>query len=229
MNYSAIRHAVKARLSYVRNHAILCRHKRVMNRDSNSRKLIGINLLEHLGDIVATEPIARYVKNQNPGCFLVWSVRKQYRELIDANPNVDATLVVYCLSERMMLWKSELFDEVIDLHFADRYCLLCSTPLRKNGSPPINLSNYFHYGNLLSSMAQSAGLPAIDDRPRIYVPVSTHQRVDGLGLPREFIVINCSSNAAVKDWPAEKWIQLLDRIKADYGMPVFEIGRNPPY
>jgi len=182
-------------------------------------------LLEHLGDIVACEPIVRYLKENCPNTFIIWGVKRTYRELIESNPNIDLTLPVHCLTERMMLINSGLCDEVVDLHFSDRYCSLCKNPLRKeNNNSGINLTNYFNYGSLLSAMAQSAGLPALYDGPKVYIPQSAITKVDSVNLPSQFIVINCTSNADAKAWPKEKWKILLQEIQAKYDIPVYEIG-----
>jgi ADP-heptose:LPS heptosyltransferase len=185
-------------------------------------------LLEHLGDIVACEPIVRYLREKNPQAFILWGVKRAYRELIDSNPYIDMTLPIHCLTERIFLMNSGLFDEVIDLHFTDRYCSLCRRPLKKaENKSEINLTNYFHYGSLLSAISQSAGLPALDEGPRVYIPESTVKTTDSLNLPAEFIAINCASNADEKGWPKKKWDILLKKIKERYSIPVFEIGLKP--
>jgi ADP-heptose:LPS heptosyltransferase len=185
-------------------------------------------LLEHLGDIVACEPIGRYLKEKEPQSFIVWGVKRAYRELIDTNPHIDMTLPIHCLTERMLLMNSGLFDEVIDLHFPDRWCSLCRNPLRKTkGASKINLTNYFHYGSLLSAMAQSAGLSALNEGPKVYIPQSVVKRVDALRLPHEFIAINCTSNAEEKDWSKEQWETLLKEMQVKYNNPIFEIGLKP--
>ena len=151
--------------------------------------------------------------------------KKLIREIVDNNPHIDLTLVIHCLSERLMLANSGLFDEIIDLHFADRYCSLCRKPLKKDqNASTINLTNYFQYGSLLSAMSQSAGLSALDDRPMVYIPEAAVRKADSLKLPEEFLVINCTSNAPEKGWPAEKWSRLLAKVKEAVGLPVFEIG-----
>jgi heptosyltransferase-3 len=185
-------------------------------------------LLEHLGDIVACEPIVRCLKEKHPHAFIVWGVKRAYRELIDSNPHIDMTLPIHCLTERILLMNSGLFDEVIDLHFTDRYCSLCRRPLKKaENKSEINLTNYFHYGSLLSAISQSAGLPALDEGPKVYIPESAVKKIDSFDLPAEFIAINCTSNADEKGWPKEKWDILLKKIKERYSMPVLEIGLKP--
>ena len=223
--YKQFRHGSRVRLNLINNYLILRKLRARLKREAPKPKLIGVFLLEHLGDIVACEPIVRYLKKKNPNAYIIWGVKKAYREITENNPNIDRTLLIHCLSERLMLTNYGLFDEVIDLHFSDRCCALCRKPLKKDYSlSKIDLKNYFQYGGLLAAMAQSAGLPALDDQPAVYIPESAVKKVDSLNLPKEFIVINCTSNAPEKGWLADKWIRLLADIKDKIGMPVFEIG-----
>ena len=223
--YRRLRHGTRVRLNFARNYLILMKLRMHLRREAPERRIVGVMLLEHLGDIVACEPIVRYLKEKDPDSFIVWGVKKAYGELIDNNPHIDLTILIHCLSARLMLSNSCLFDELIDLHFHDRYCSLCRRPLKKGqGTSGINLTNYFQYGSLLSAMSQSAGLPALDDQPIVYIPEPAVRKVDSLKLPKEFVVINCTSNAPEKGWPADKWIHLLAVINETVGWPIFEIG-----
>jgi heptosyltransferase III len=76
-------------------------------------------------------------------------------------------------------------------------------------------------------MAQSPGLPPLNESPNVYIPQSVIQKVDSLNLLPEFIAINCTSNAYEKGWPKEKWGILLERIRETYSMQVLEIGIEP--
>jgi heptosyltransferase III len=220
-----VRHGIRVRINFTGNYFLLKRQRSRIKRENPNRRLIAIMLLEHLGDIVACEPIVRYLREKYPQVFIVWGVKRAYKELIDTNPNIDITLSIHCLTERLMLTNSGFFDEVVDLHFSDRYCSLCRNPLRKpKGASEINLSNYFQYGSLLSAMSQSAGLPMMFEGPKVYIPQSAVAKIDSLNLPSEFIVINCTSNAVEKGWPKEKWNLLLEGIQAKYDIPVYEIG-----
>jgi heptosyltransferase-3 len=226
--YRQLRHGTRVRINFASNYLLLKRLRSRIKRDNPSRRLVAVMLLEHLGDIVACEPIVRYLKEKYPQAFILWGVKRAYRELIDSNPYIDITLPIHCLTERILLMKSGLFDEVIDLHFTDRYCSLCRRPLKKaENKSEINLTNYFHYGSLLSAISQSAGLPALDEGPKVYIPESAVKKIDSFDLPAEFIAINCTSNADEKGWPKEKWDILLKKIKERYRIPVFEIGLKP--
>ena len=190
--------------------------------------MIAVMLLEHLGDIVACEPVVWHLKTIYPDSYIVWGVKQPYRELIDSNPLIDATLIVHCLSERLMLQKSGLFDEVVDLHFPDRYCSLCRKPLKRSQSASdINLSNYFNHGSLLSAMCLSAGLPAMDNSPKVYIPETAVRQIDMLNLPEQYIAVSCTSNAEEKNWPADNWTELANLVTEKLGIPVVEVGLVP--
>jgi heptosyltransferase-3 len=76
-------------------------------------------------------------------------------------------------------------------------------------------------------MAQSAGLPALNETPKVYIPNAAVMKVDALNLPSEFIAVNCKSNASEKDWSTEKWEKLVNWIGDYSGMQVVEIGLTP--
>ena len=45
---------------------------------------IAIGLVEHIGDIVACEPVVRHLRSIHPNAEISWVVNEGYRELIDA-------------------------------------------------------------------------------------------------------------------------------------------------
>jgi len=111
-----------------------------------------------------------------------------------------------------------VFDEVVDLHFPDRYCSLCRKPLINNqNTSDINLTNYFNRGSLLTAMSLSAGLSPLDEAPKLTIPEEAISKIDAIGLPAEFIAVNCTSNAEEKNWSVEQWDELVDRIAENFG------------
>ncbi|HUI30862.1 MAG TPA: glycoside hydrolase family 99-like domain-containing protein [Candidatus Acidoferrales bacterium] len=198
-----------------------------MEKDS-SKKTIGIGLVEHMGDIVACEPVSRYLRGEFPEAHIVWVVRKEYRELIDTNPNIDETLVVGCLTEWILLSKTGVFDEIFDLHINKRVCPTCMVPLEKTrGELDVAELTYFNYGSLLQAFSIGAGLPALDDPPKVYIPDAVVSRVDQLNLPADCVVVHTLTNESVKDWQEAKWIQLASEITHSFGLAVVEVGIKP--
>jgi heptosyltransferase III len=226
--YRIVRHGLKVRINYARNIRKLRQLRRQLNQERPKGKLVAIMLLEHLGDIVACEPVVRHLKGIYPDAHIVWGVKRAYRELIESNPLIDSTLIVHCLSERLMIENSGVFDEVVDLHFPDRHCSLCRKPLRRNKSfSDISLTNYFNYGSLLSAMCLSAGLRALDDTPKMHIPETAVRQIDMLNMPEQFIAVSCTSNAEEKNWPEDKWTELANLVTEKLGIPVVEVGLVP--
>lgn len=200
---------------------------------AEGRELIAIVRTEHFGDIVAAEPISRYVRSLHPNAHIVWFVKPSYHELIDFNPSVDETFGEFCVTQRRILFEKNVFDKIYQLQFINNnHCTKCQVfldnPIAERKG--INVNTYFNFGNLLEVFAQTADLingkipfPA-DDQPRLYLQDSHRQKVDSLQLPQRFIVIHCQSNYAPKDWPAERWDQFVKWIAQNYAYEIVEIG-----
>jgi ADP-heptose:LPS heptosyltransferase len=187
---------------------------------------IGIGLVEHFGDIVACEPVARHLRKRHPDAEISWVVRAPYRSLIDHNPHVDRTIAVDCLTD-WIKWRShDAFDRVVDLHVNGRICQACRIPLNKTeGNLSIDGDNHLKYGSLLQAFCLGAGLPALNDAPRAYIPEETARSVDAFGLPEKFAVVHCVSiSPPGKDWQASKWDELARRLMQQYELPVVEVG-----
>ena len=189
---------------------------------------IGIGLVEHFGDIVACEPVARQLRAQYPDAEISWVVRDAFRDLIDHNPNIDRTIAVDCLTD-WIKWRSHgVFDKIVDLHVNERICQHCRVPLRKtDGDPSITGENHLHHGSLLRAFSRSAGIAPSDEAPRLYIPDATAHAVDRLGLPDRYVVLHCRSNSVEKDWEYDKWHSLAQRIVAELDIPVVEVGLQP--
>ncbi len=218
-------HKLSLRIMLAIHFIMLSWRRHSIKRRIPGRKVIAIDLTEHFGDIVACEPVSRYVRHQYPDAYILWSVRRPYRELIDNNPYVDETLVVYCLTEWILLPKGKLFDEIIELHINGRVCPICNVRLvHSSGNRDITLENYYDFGSILSTFCQSAGLPALDDQPMVHIPKHVVAAIDSMGLPSNYIVTHCSSNEVDRDWLAAKWHDLVGRLIGDFHLKIVEIG-----
>ncbi|MGA9406627.1 MAG: glycosyltransferase family 9 protein [Bacteroidota bacterium] len=188
--------------------------------------LLGIFLLEHLGDIVACEPVSRQVRQVHPNAIIIWCVKKGYRELLDGNPYITRVCTLHCLTERSYIANSGLFDDVIDLHFPERYCSLCNrnVPVKAMKRSEIALNNFYRFGNIAQSFARYAGLSLIDDTPHVYISDYAEQKILSLKLPATYITVHCATNAEAKDWRREKWEAFSQRFFAEYNISIIEVG-----
>jgi heptosyltransferase-3 len=190
------------------------------------RPVVAIALMDAMGDIVAAEPIARLARRLYPGAHICWITRSQFVSLPDSYPEVDDVIGVGCLTEWMLLRRLKLFDVVWDLHHDGRMCLFCCIPQVKP-SVSQNEHNYYNLGNLLDMFCDSAGLPRLSDGPSLNPPSASVKSVDALLLPPRFMVIHCVSSDPNRDWPADKWRDLIAQIIATQDVTIVEVGTRP--
>jgi heptosyltransferase-3 len=194
-------------------------------RGLSGRGTVAIGLVEHLGDIVAAEPVSRFARLRRPDAKIVWFTRKAYASVPAGFSAVDAVVNVTCLTEWLLLRANGIGDPALDLHINRRACPRCQIPVLKTGpAAAIDPETYYWSGNLLAVQCLSAGLPALTDGPSIPVDAAASNEVDRLGLPPRFVVIHCASNEVSRDWPREKWVELVAEILEEPGLPVVEIG-----
>lgn len=191
------------------------------------RMRIGIGLVEHFGDIVACEPVARQLRAQYPEAEICWVVRDVFRELIDSHPAIDTTIAVDCLTD-WIKWRAHgAFDKVVDLHVNRRICQHCGIALdKREGNPAITGDNHFDYGGLLKAFSLSAGLTPQEAAPRIHIPDDAVRAVDALNLPARFVAVHARSNNPEKDWDYPRWTELARELSAR-GIAVVELGLTP--
>lgn len=185
-----------------------------------------VGLVEHLGDIVAAEPIARYLRSQYPDATIAWAVRPPFRELIDTHPCIDLAVPVNCLTEWMALRDSSSFDHVHDLHVPGKHCPICRIKLPAlRHHRGIRMENYYHHGNLLEIYCTCGSLPVLRDGPLVYLTDTHRQRIDALDLPERFVAVHASSNQESRDWDRRKWEAFARRTAP--AISIVEIGATP--
>jgi ADP-heptose:LPS heptosyltransferase len=190
-----------------------------------SEAQIIVGLIEHLGDIVACEPVARYLKLSRPDAHLSWVVRPEFREVVDTNPYVDGTVTVDCLTDWMKLSAHGGYDQVADLHVNYRICQHCQIPLvKRTGNPFVTVHEWLDYGALLEAFSLGAGLPRLSAQPQLYLGREHIKAVDALALPTDFCVIHRVSNDFRKDWTGEGWRALSRIVQDRLGLSIVEVG-----
>lgn len=203
------------------------RARRLRAKDGEAA-LVGIALVDHMGDLVAAEPVARHLRARHPDAILVWVVRETYRSLPEAYPEVDEVWSVSCLTEWIRIRSHAPFDHLVDLHVPGRSCGVCQVALRRDdGDPAVHLDTYYGEGDLLEVFCRSAGLPVLREGPRIRPPAGARRAVDRLPLPEAYVCIHGRSTQAVRDWRDDGWPELARRVTEATGLPVVEVGLDP--
>jgi heptosyltransferase-3 len=185
--------------------------------------LIIINLTEHIGDIVACEPISHHLRKLNPKAFIIWSVNKKYQDLINYNPNINDVLRLTSLTEWIYLKKIfSVFIKIYDLHINGKRCSIHRISNRNSINTKLTFFNYLHYGNLLQIGAMAAGIKDLPD----YAPKFHFKQKQFISLINaDYIVIHTLSNEPVRNWCNEKWSLLVKRILFRYpSLHIVEVG-----
>ncbi|MBC7892442.1 MAG: glycosyltransferase family 9 protein [Sphingobacteriaceae bacterium] len=193
---------------------------------SPRRKVIGILLAEHFGDIVACEPLLRYVRSLHPHDRLYWIVRPPFRELVDFHPDLDGVILEKNVLFSALLYESGAFDRLYFPYLSTRLYAYTGRRLRNPLADRLgaDTTNYFSFGNILEAFSQFAGLPALTGTPRLFIQPQHLTRVETLDLPKLFVVVHCHSNYAPKDWQAERWQRLVRDLIATFRLDVVEVG-----
>ncbi|MFQ7259054.1 glycoside hydrolase family 99-like domain-containing protein [Intestinibacter bartlettii] len=190
----------------------------------HKRILFYVFCMESMGDIVACEPISRYLKTSYPNSELHWIVKDNFSDLVKYNQYIDIVHEVKNLSEGIELCdkvKKENVGIVIDCHYNNRICSGDKWHVNNN-NPQINENTYLNYGSLLESFCLIAGMKPIDDSPIFH---ESGNRVNPL-QGEEYVVFHCTSSEIIKDWDGHKWNTLATHLLEKH-IKVVEIGLSP--
>lgn len=180
-------------------------------------------LVRSMGDIMACEPITRYLKGIAPQCRIHWILFSRYRGAVETNPLIDEIIEVKSLSEgkdlcsRMAGCRGNV---VVDCTYDATTCSVTNRTFPNRNNPSVNPNTYYSIGNLLETFCLTAGMPKLDESPSY--------NIDGILMPdvipnRKYIVIHCHSSSKVRDWPECDWSRLA-RCLANNGYSVVEVG-----
>lgn len=194
------------------------------SRDT-ARESVGIALVEHMGDIVAAEPVIAPLRERHPEAELTWVVRSSYRDLVAHHPLIDSLLEVRSLGEWLMLQPKRPFDVLYDLHVTGREDPVTHARVQRTGAGgEVDATNYYEHGTLLENACRYAGLEPLDVSPTLHLPPKVWDRVHTLALPERFGVIHARSNQPSRDWEDAKWPQLVRRLHGGLGLTCVEVG-----
>lgn len=185
-----------------------------------------IHCIESMGDVMACEPIARYLKKMDSDARVKWIVKKCYVDLVKYNPYVDEYIPVECLSDAIDICdeaRKEVSNIIVDCHYDGRICSKTYRVHSNKNNPIVNEKTYFNYGSLLANFCLSAGLPPLEDAPKFYFAPDVKVPIE---LPEKYVIFHCKSAEACKDWEDNKWNTLAHNIMNE-GVDVIEIGLEP--
>jgi len=199
-----------------------------LNREIENNAVL-IALFESLGDIVASEPVARRMKEKYPDRPIYWVVSSKYSDVVKYNHYLKGIIEITSVAQWIDL-KENLPKSVtiIDLHFKYRGYIMDRGKVYENdNAPDINAGNMFSCGNsLVEIFSKTAGLEPIDDAPLFYQRAQNERyKFNPHG---KYIAIHAISAQWKKDWPSEKWRELIEKLTVEMpDMKIVELGFFP--
>ena len=194
-----------------------------------------IHCIESMGDVVACEPIVRYLKRMDPDAKIRWIVRREWLDIVKYNPFVDECITVDCLASSSRICQDvakKRKNIIIDCHYDGRVCAKTYKIHTNQNNPLVHAGTYLNYGSLLAGFCLCAGIEPLKEAPVFYQAPDV--RIPA-GLPKRYVVFHCRSAESSKDWTDEKWNMLANNVM-QAGFEVVEIGleqviqnTNPKY
>lgn len=184
-----------------------------------------IVLLESMGDIIACEPVARYLKELYPNRPLYWVTTARFAELVQYNPYLKGVISMYDM-EQWVKYRAGLSKtvKIVDLHFRKRQYIMAKGKVYTNqNDSAITEDNYYNMGgSLLEIMSKTAGLEGLN------TSLVFHRRPERFihSLHRPYVVFHAVSSTTERDWLKEKWIELIN-VLATMGFDGVEVGQEP--
>ncbi len=183
------------------------------------KKIVVINLIEHIGDMVACEPVSRIIRKKYKDDFIIWVTKYRYKDVVKCNPFIDLVMGTTCLFECMVLRNLRIFDEVVDLHIDQRRCTSFGSYFHNPNKHGITLENYYFFGSILEVFSLAGGLEKISEQPIFHFCKNTAAPK----VPGKYIVIHCRSNEDSRDWDPDKFDQIVREVSKK-GVFIVEIG-----
>jgi len=201
------------------------RELRSIKHRRENRPLCGILLVEHIGDIIACEPVISRLRAEHPEAILVWVTRDTYAELVKNHPLLDAVVTVPSLAPIATIVRSGVLDIVIDLHVNKKPTGIDQFVHEKEwGNPSVDSLNYLRQKSILRAFTAAAGMVPFSEPPTMHIDAATAAKVELLALPPRFIVVHATSNEASRDWSPEGWRALMRFILEESELSVVEVG-----
>ncbi|GGD56143.1 heptosyltransferase [Emticicia aquatilis] len=196
--------------------------KKILNK-----KVTAIILTQQFGDIVASEPLARQIRETHPNDIILWIVKPIFKELVVHNPNIDTIIDDFCANHRRLLINSGIFDTTYNLQFRNNsFCETCNIYVENlvANTKDITIHNYYFHGNLLNVQQKIAGFPTTNQSPQLHISKKEIEKVDTLSLPVKFIVVHCQSAQNSRNWDKSKWEKFIEFLIQNTDAKIIEIG-----
>ena len=211
---------------------------------------------DHLGDVLLTTPALRLLREARPDARIVMAVGQWSREVIAGNPHVDAIVDIdlpwlarhtganwsACLRSISHL-RAQHFDVVFNFRVAAKSAVVTrmlgardrwgfdapKSAWAHNHRIPGDLRRHAvdNYCDLMRGYVGDAPTP---DRLEFF-GADTHQtavagRLRQAGIAGPFLICAPGAGYAMKCWPIDRWVALVDALHEIYNWPVILTGSS---
>ena len=160
-----------------------------------SQPVVGILLAEHLGDIVAAEPIIAALRIKHPKARIVWIAKGLYQGLLEKHPHIDQVIIENSILASSWICQHSPFTHFYNLHMNElRLDPYFKFSLFNKQAEKIGLTkhNYYERGNLLKGIFDLCDIPYRESlQPKLYLG-----KEKSWDLPAKYWVIHRKSNGA---------------------------------
>lgn len=185
--------------------------------------LIGVLLAEHLGDIVAAEPIVEALHQKFPNAKIFWIAKKHFHMLLENHPGIFKVLEEKNIYASTLLTRNNPFDHFYNLHINGTRSQPFYEPTFFNPASAalqLTVENYYTNSNLLQVFSKYADVEIRNDQPTLYVKEMPVQ----MPFKGAYWVIHTKSNQVSREWKDEKWEALIPKILDQFPIHIVEIG-----
>ncbi|RXK48175.1 glycosyltransferase family 9 protein [Aquirufa rosea] len=190
-----------------------------------NRPVVGVLLAQHLGDIVASEPIIPALNAKYPNAKVVWIIQKHFRPLLEQHPGLYRLITEENMLFSYFLCQWNPCNHFFNLHLNElRKDPFFHIPLvnEKAYELNINIHNYYNQHNLLENFSQLAGLGLISGHPQIYLPKKKFiPPFEG-----NYWLIHRISNDPCREWSYENWMKLVKMAIEEWDVNIVEMGTS---
>lgn len=192
-----------------------------------NKTFIGILAAEHLGDIIASEPIIDELHKKFQHAEIYWIVKPAFAPILINHPRLSKVILETNILFSIFISRKNAFTEFYNLHLSDlREDPFFGTKLVNVYADRIGLTihNYYKKSNLLGNFSRLCQLNLERTAP------SVHVKKVNFNLPfnGDYWVLHRKSNDVNREWRDEHWVTLLDLLTQEYSIKVIEIGTNDP-
>ena len=202
--------------------------------------------LSSMGDIVHTTPSVRALRKRFPTAHISLVVEDRFAAIVEKNPHIDEIVTVPHQGPRQWLRSLQRVfartapDVAIDFQGLARSAVwIYSTraPLQtgRGSYRPFwrrgNLKENRHAIEVNASVVESLGIAVDNLQPEIFLNTDAHARVqvllenEGL-LEKDFILVNPFSRVRSKQWPIERYAQLIDLVFSELHLKTVICGSS---